>query len=248
MVKRMMASAVFAGVAAGLLAALLHFAFVQKYILLGEQYESGEAVHFSGVAGGAAAGADDHEHLAGSSHDHTHQPAAPGEDDQANPLKRNSLTVLFAALVYAGYGMLIVSGFALAEHFGKKVSVRDGIFWGVAGYAAFQLMPAMGLAPELPGTMAADLAARQVWWLGTAAATATALALIAYGRGLVALAVAVVLLGLPHLIGAPELEGFTGVAPPEVAASFAARALGVGLIAWTFLGWLAARFWNSADA
>jgi cobalt transporter subunit CbtA len=235
-----------------LLAALLHFAFVQKYILLGEQYESGAAIHFSGVAeapaDGTAAEAEDHDHVAGVAHDHAHSTAAPGDDAETSALRRNSLTVLFAALVYAGYGMLLVSGFALAERFGKKVAVRDGIFWGVAGYAALQLMPAMGLAPELPGTMAADLDARQLWWLGTASATAAALALIAYGRGMIAYVAAVVLLALPHLIGAPELEGFTGVAPPEIAASFAARALGVGLIAWTFLGWLAARFWNEGNA
>ncbi|MEI2612914.1 MAG: CbtA family protein [Candidatus Promineifilaceae bacterium] len=36
---------------------------------------------------------------------------------------------------------------------------------------AFQLAPAFGLPPELPGMAAADLGARQVWWCGTALAT-----------------------------------------------------------------------------
>lgn len=250
----MLASALFAGVAAGLLAALLHFAFVQKYILLGEDYETGAAVHFAGVAAtepeagadAVLAEAEGHDHAAGTAHDHSHDATEAGSE--ASPLRRNSLTVLFAALVYAGYGLVMVSGFALAEHFGRKVSPRDGLLWGAAGFAAVQLMPAMGLAPELPGTMAADLASRQIWWFGTAAATAAALALIAYGRGILPVAIAVVLLALPHLIGAPELDGFSGVAPPEVAAGFAARALGVGLIAWVTLGWLAARFWNDGSA
>jgi cobalt transporter subunit CbtA len=174
-------------------------------------------------------------------HDH----APPGE---RSVLTRDGLTVLFMALVYVGYGLLLVAGFALADRFGHRVTARDGLLWGIAGFAAFQLMPAMGLSPELPGTIAADLTARQVWWLGTAVSTAVALGLIGYGRGWAAYGLAVVLLALPHLIGAPELEGFSGVAPPEVAAAFAARALGVGLVAWAVLGWLSARLWDGKAA
>ncbi len=243
MIQRMLASAVFAGVAAGLLAAFLHFAFVQNYILLGEEYETGAAQHFAGVAAAESADAptaiEPHAHASTEAHEH----GVPAAGDSSD-FKRNGLTVLFTALVYAGYGMLLVAGFSLAEHFGKPVTARDGLFWGIAGFAAFQLMPAMGLAPELPGTIAADVTARQLWWVGTAISTAGALALIGYGRGVLAYGAAAVLLAAPHLIGAPHLEVFTGVAPPEVAASFATRALGVGLIAWATLGWLAARFWN----
>lgn len=50
MIRNMVSSALAAGVAAWLLAALLHFAFVQKFILLAEDYESGAAVHFGGLA------------------------------------------------------------------------------------------------------------------------------------------------------------------------------------------------------
>jgi hypothetical protein len=50
MIQRMLTSALVAGCAAWLLAAVLHFAFVQKYILLGEEYETGAAVHYAGVA------------------------------------------------------------------------------------------------------------------------------------------------------------------------------------------------------
>jgi cobalt transporter subunit CbtA len=249
MIQRMLASAVFAGVAAGLLAALLHFSFVQSYILLGERYESGAVTHFAGAApaagghgiavgqGGAAGATVAQDHGTAAGHEH----AAPGE---RSGLMRDGLTVLFMALVYVGYGLLLVAGFALADRFGHRVTARDGLLWGIAGFVAFQLMPAMGLSPELPGTMAADLTARQVWWLGTAICTAAALGLIGYGRGWIAYALAVVLLAVPHIIGAPGVEHFAGPAPPEVAAAFAARALGVGLVAWAVLGWLTARLWD----
>lgn len=245
MIIRLVTSAVCAGVAAGLLAALLHFAFVQDYILLGEDYETGAAVHFAGVAAtettqvdAQRAGTKAHDHDA-----HDHDVGA-----EPSPLLRNAMTVLFLALLYTAYGLVLVAGFGLAGHFGRNVSARDGLLWGIAGFVVIQLAPAMGLAPELPGTSAAPLADRQIWWAATAVCTAAALAVIGYGRGLIWLALAVVLLAAPHVIGAPELDGFSGVAPPEVAASFAARSLGVGLTVWSVMGWLAGWLWGRPEA
>jgi predicted cobalt transporter CbtA len=58
----------------------------------------------------------------------------------------------------------------------------------------------------------------------------------------------VVLLAAPHQIGAPEPDSFTGPVPPEIAALFAARALGVGLAAWVLLGAFAGFFWQREAA
>jgi cobalt transporter subunit CbtA len=240
MIQRMLAGGLIAGFAAGLLGALLHFAFVQELILLGEEYETGAMVHFAGVSDAPDAASHDH------SDDHGAEDAAhdQGADDGADfALSRNAWTVLFTGLIYAGYGLLLVAGFALAEHFGRRVRAEDGILWGIGGFVAVQLAPAMGLAPELPGTIAADLGARQVWWWGTFLATGTGLGLLAYGRNLVTWVVAGALLAAPHVIGAPELDEFFGTAPPEVSAAFSARVLGVGLVVWTVMGWLAGRIW-----
>lgn len=262
MIQKMVTSAVFAGCVAGLLAALLHFAFVQKLILLAEEYETGALVHFQGVAGSGASHDHDHaaetaeptesaaepteEATAAPTHDHDHMHAEEGEDD--SPIKRNTLTIGFFALVYTGYAMLLVAGFGLVEIFGKTITAREGLLWGIAGYAAFQLMPAMGLSPEPPGIPAADLQARQIWWLCTAISTAVALGLIGYLRNAMTLGIAVILLAAPHIIGAPEVEVFSGVAPPEVSAAFAARSLGTGLMIWSALGWLAGKFWSGKTA
>ncbi len=237
MIQRMLAGGLIAGFAAGLLGALLHFAFVQELILLGEDYETGALVHF--------AGAGDAQEAAGHSHDQSAADAAHDHSDDGpkSAVSRNALTVLFTGLIYAGYGLILVAGFALAEHFGRRIRAADGILWGVGGFVAFQLAPAMGLAPELPGTIAADLGARQVWWWGTVLATGTGLALLAYGRNLVAWLIAGALLAAPHVIGAPELDEFFGTAPPEVAGAFSARVLGVGLAVWAVMGWLAGRIW-----
>ena len=47
MTRNLLASAVFAGVAAGLLAALVQFVFVIPTLLEGELYETGARVHFA---------------------------------------------------------------------------------------------------------------------------------------------------------------------------------------------------------
>ncbi len=243
MIKRMLAGGIIAGFAAGLLAALLHFAFIQELILLGEQYESGALVHFEHPADAPAA--TGHDHAAGEAtagHDH----AAAGAEE--GTFQRNALTVLFTTLIYASYGILLVAGFAVAEHFGRTISAGEGVLWGIAGFAAFQLSPAMGLAPELPGAVAADLGARQGWWLGTVVATAGGIALLGYGRTALTAALGGALLAAPHVIGAPHLDQFYGVAPPELAAEFAARVLGVGFIVWATLGWLAGRLWSNGSA
>ncbi len=248
MIQRMLTSALVAGCAAWLLAALLHFAFVQKYILLGEAYETGAAVHYAGVAPAT----DDHAADEAHSHDaaeegHSHDDAEAAHDhgsgEEASTFTRNLWTTVFFGLVYVAYALILVAGFGLARVYGKAISAREGLLWGIAGFAAVHLAPAMGLAPELPGTVAADLAARQIWWWGTAASTAVALGLLGYGRGIITILVAAALLAAPHIIGAPQLEDFSGVAPPEVASGFAARTLGVGLAVWAFMGWVAGYAW-----
>jgi cobalt transporter subunit CbtA len=235
MIQKMLASALIAGCAAWLLAAVLHFAFVQQYILLGETYETGEAVHFAAAPDGHTHGGEAHDH---GDHDH----------GEASPFSRNALTVLFTGLIYVAYAMLLVAGFGLARTFGIAIGPQQGLLWGIAGFVAFQLAPALGTPPELPGTPAPDLGDRQLWWWFTVAATATGLALLAYGRKLHFVALAAVLLAAPHVIGAPSLEGFGGVAPPEVAAFFAARVLGVGMAVWALMGWVAGTVWERDGA
>ena len=83
---------------------------------------------------------------------------------------------------------------------------------------------------------AADLLARQVWWLGTIAATGAGLYLIAARRETWALALAIVLIGLPHLIGAPLPVTHESAVPPNLAASFAANSIAANAIFWSLIG------------
>ena len=225
MFSRLLASALLAGAAAGLIAALLQLVFVQPVLLHAELYEGGELVHF-----GAESTVSAH-------------PDLPGFD-----ALRDGLSIVFTMLVYAGYAMVLVALMALAQTHGARIDGRIGLIWGLAAFVAVHLAPGFTLAPEVPGVAAADVYARQIWWFATVAAAGIAMWLIGFGRSWVAWGVAVVLLLAPHVIGAPEPDVFTGPVPTEIGALFAARALGVGLAAWVILGGLAGYIWARDDA
>ncbi len=231
MTKHMLASGLLAGLVVALLATVLQFAFLERLILLAERYETGVLVHFQHVGAADTAAPGDHGEM---------KPGGDGEPFW----QRQAKTMLSMLVTYCGYGLVMVAGFAFANHFGYAIPLTHGLLWGLAGFAAFMLAPAMGLDLEPPGVEAAALEARQVWWLGCAIATVAGMALLAYGHGVVPRLAAVVLLALPHIIGAPHLAEFTGLIPPELSSSFAARSLGVGLIAWVVLGGLAAWLWD----
>ncbi|KRS17603.1 CbtA family protein [Roseovarius indicus] len=220
MFQRLLTSALFAGFCAGLIAAALQLAFVQPVLLHAELYEGGDLVHFGAEAVSA-------------------HPELPGFD----PV-RDGMSVLFSALIYVGYGLILVAAMAMADERGVTINGRTGLIWGIAGFLAFQFAPAFSLPPEVPGVAAAELGARQVWWWGTVAATGAGLAMIGFGRGLPAWGAAAVLILAPHVIGAPHPASFAGPVPPEIAALFASRALGVGFAVWAVLGGLAGYFWQ----
>jgi len=98
--------------------------------------------------------------------------------------------------------------------------------------------------------MAAELAARQAWWIGTALATAAGIALLIFPRHASAKAMGVLLLVLPHAIGAPAASHEGGAVPAELAAQFVAASLVGAALFWAVLGgvggWLFARLGRAA--
>lgn len=220
MTSRFLISALFAGASAGLIIGLLQLAFVQPVLLHAELYENGTLVHFGSGATSA-------------------HPALPGFD-----LMRNGLSIIFTMLTYTGYALVMVAAMSLAEDRGAQINGRWGILWGIAGFVAFHLAPGFSLPPEVPGVAAADVTTRQIWWFATAAAACVALWLLAFGSNWAAWGLAAVLLAAPHLTGAPQPAQFAGPVPTEIGALFAARAFGIGMVAWVLLGSFAGYFWQ----
>jgi cobalt transporter subunit CbtA len=225
MTKNLFVSAICAGIAAGLLASAIQFTFVIPVLLEGELYETGARVHF---------GTD----------------GSPQSDRGTPPLAgdwlRHSMTVAFNIVTYTGYGLLLAAMISFASLKGITTTAKQGLIWGLCGYIAVQLAPAISLPPELPGTIAAEVGQRQLWWISTILASAAGLGLIAFGHSYLPLA-GVVLITFPHLLGAPHLDTFFGVAPPELAAEFATLSLGAAAAGWVLLGYAVAAILQHLD-
>jgi cobalt transporter subunit CbtA len=155
---------------------------------------------------------------------------------------RSASTLLFNVLAGIGFGLLLAAAYNLRA----RAGLRAGALWGLGGFIAFYLAPALGLPPSLPGTELAGLGARQAWWLGTAAATATGLALLVFGRRLWSRGCGLALLALPHLAGAPQPDVAAAGPPPDLVQAFALWSAAANALFWLVLGavsgWLFQRF------
>jgi cobalt transporter subunit CbtA len=161
---------------------------------------------------------------------------SPDEEGDWKPSKgweRTSFTAITTTLTGIGFAAILFGSLALA---GAPVSARRGALWGLAAFACFGLAPAFGLPPQPPGVALAGLAERQIWWIGTALATAAGLWLLAGKKRAWPLRVAgIVCLLLPHLIGAPVGGGENAV-PAQLIRRFAITSLLTTGIFWLVLG------------
>ena len=189
-----------------------------------------------------------HSHDAGDSHpDHDH---SGGDWAPQDGPERTAFTLLSNVLMGIGFALILLAAMVVMPVLGRDNRYRNGfsqgLMWGAAGYVVFWLAPALGLPPEIPGASAASLDARQAWWLFTVLFTAAGLAGLAFGKAPWRWA-ALLLLLVPHLVGAPHPPGgaFEGHAPEAVAAleSLVHRFIGATAIAnavfWLVMGFAA---------
>jgi cobalt transporter subunit CbtA len=235
-------NAVFTAALAGLLAGII-LAALQTYatvplILQAETFENaGAPAHDHGAAPTDTAAAP------AESHHHDEEAWAP-----ADGFERFAYSAAINAVSGIGFALLLV---AISEFAGGIANWRQGVLWGLAGFAVFTLAPGLGLPPELPAMPAADLGARQTWWIGTVLATGIGLWLIAF-RGTVALSlVGLALIVAPHIIGAPQPESHESPIPEALHHQFVVAVTVTNLIFWVALGGIVAlvrpRFAGSAD-
>lgn len=220
MIKRIARTAGFSGLLAALLLTLLQSVWVSPLILQAETFET-------------AAPAEQHEH-AGEAHapnEHSAEAWAP-EDGWQRVLSTTGGNLVVAV----GFALILAALYSLRE----PNRVSTGALWGLAGFAVFCLAPTLGLPPELPGTAAADLGQRQTWWIGTAAATATGLALIVFAQHWLLKLVGVLLLVVPHVIGAPQPEVHQSLAPAALETQFKIASWLTNAAFWVALGLLSA--------
>ena len=220
-------TSVLVGLIAGVAVSAVQFMGTTSLILKAEVYEK---------AGEAAAPAHSHDANA-AVHEHAHDAAAW---EPADGVERTVFTIAANVLTAIGYALVLAGLIALR---GQPITWRDGLLWGMAGFACVMLAPMLGLPPELPGSPVAPLAERQIWWIGTVAATAAGLGLIAFWREPWAAVLAILLIAAPHLVGAPAAPaGEHALAPEALEHQFVVAAVLTSLVFWTLLGSLSGVF------
>ena len=182
-------------------------------ILAAESFEAGQP-------------ASAHEH--GDGHDHDHGGWHPADGWQRS--LATAVTTMMAGAAFAA----VLAGISLLS--GIPITRRNGMVWGLCGFLAVTLAPAMGLPPELPGMAAGELGMRQVWWVATVALTAAGIFLIASRGEAWAVALALALIALPHMVGAPPPVHGESAVPAELAARFAANGIAANAVFWLLIG------------
>ncbi len=207
--RRLVFTALCAGLLSGVFATVAHQIATVPLILQAETYEEAS------------------EHAMAAAHETT------GAWEPENGAERTAYTLLADILTGIGFALLLSAGLTLR---GGEVGWRQGLLWGLAGFATFTVAPSLGLPPQLPGSEAAPLLDRQLWWLGTAGATGCALALFAFTTRARWALLAALLIVLPHLYGSPQPLEHIPVTPAALAHRFIVAATVVNLLFWLILG------------
>jgi cobalt transporter subunit CbtA len=243
MYTRVFAVGLLAGLLAGLIVALLQAYTTTPIIIEAERFENASPVSPSASFNRFG---EARLILVHSGHDESVNAAEASEWAPAEGLERTVFTSIATIGTAVGFAMILLAGMLAA---GDKITEQSAMVWGASGFVAAGLAPAVGLAPEVPGLVAADIIQRQQWWIMTAAMTAVAIWLFLRGQNpwLRLLAIPVVL--APHVWGAPHvaLDAATRV-PAELAARFAAVSLAVQAILWIATAFFVGLFWQRMGA
>lgn len=229
MIVRLLSAALAAGFFAAVVATGLQLALTSPLIIEAERYETG--THAAMPLGDVLPA-----NWIVQVHEHVHGDASPDAAPEWQPgagLPRMAFTGLATLIGGVGYALLLG---AVMIAIGTEPTPERGLGYAVAGFLAVALAPALGLPPELPGSEAAPLAARQAWWVMTAVSTAMGLYLILVRRVPITILGGLVLIVAPHIAGAPEVAETKSALPAGLAAQFAARSLAVSFVFWSVIG------------
>jgi len=130
-------------------------------------------------------------------------------------LERHSWSFATNFLLCFAYALILMSVMTTKP----SINAVKGLAWGGAAYITIFAAPAVGLLPEIPGMEAAYLEGRQAWWIFTVIVTALSCWLIAF-HSVVNKTIGIVLILIPHLLGAPQPEthGFVNTDPQAIEA------------------------------
>ncbi len=222
MIKRLFPAALMAGLSAGLAVSLLQAIFIIPIIDFAEFLEiGGRPADYVPPNGFMAIALSDPERFLN--------------------------TLSFDVLTGIAYALIVGAGIVF---YGRAITWKQGILWGLGGWAAFALAPAIGQPPAPPGAAYIDLEARQLWWWLAVSCTSLGLVLIVFigdwagecgpaggvrnawwpkvvGAGLII---------FPHVLGAPEGSAGASTAPDYLVQDFAFYSLASTFVFWLTIG------------
>jgi cobalt transporter subunit CbtA len=239
MFRSILLSASIAGLFAALVFTALQLALVTPLILQAETYEDAA----SATQEESTTAVNEH---AGAEHTHSHEHADDHHHD-ANDWKphdgwqRISFTLISNIVMGVAYGLILAGVYTLWRH---PRNTAQGLLFGIAGFAVFFAAPGLGLPPELPGTAAAALENRQMWWIATAIATAISLALFFAQKNWPLRALGFIILVIPHIVGAPHPDVAGSVAPEQLQKHFVLATVASNAVFWLLLGAVSAITWR----
>ncbi|NRA19181.1 MAG: CbtA family protein [Oceanospirillaceae bacterium] len=204
--RNLILSALLVGVISGLGYGLFQQLQVNPIIYAAEVFEVAEPA------------ADHHTGDAQAAHSHAHSEAWAPDDG----LPRILSTLAANISISFAFALIMISLMALHNQKSRKpkVNIYTGIVWGLAAmFCLFGAPSLLGLHPEIPGTNAAALENRQLWWLFCSITSAIGIAVVYYAPIKFKIA-GLILAALPHLIGAPmpTEHGFANTDPIAIQA------------------------------
>jgi len=225
MLKTIVISAFGAGLAVCLAVTALQALTTEPLILHAEVFEKAGA----GMADhGAVAEVESASAPTVAAHHHE-----AGAWEPSDGFERTFYRLIANLLVGVAISMMLLAVMALK---GDPIDARRGLLWGIGGFVAASLLPSLGLPPELPGTPAAEIVSRQLWWLATAAASAGGIGLVVFGRHWALWIAGLALLVVPHIIGAPQPPSDEVAYPGALAGEFVIASLVVSALLWSLAG------------
>jgi len=181
-------------------------------------------------------------HAEAAPHEHEHEHDAAKEWEPENGAERIGWTWVANILHAFSMALLVfaVMGVWLYQRGTAVASLPLAGLVATAGWLSFHFWPSLGLQAEVPGMEAAPLHARQIWWVLAVGSAALACAVAGFARAPWRWLVAVVLLALPFVVGAPQLQG-DALAGFGAEAHAALEQLGAQFI-WATT-WVSLSFW-----
>ncbi len=213
MIGRVLLAALLAGLAAGLIMAVVQHVRLTPLIVQAETFEV------------------EHSHSASEQaeqHDHDEGTWAP-----ADGVERTLFTTLTAVVSACGFGAMLAGVSFLA---GLPITKSNGWIWGACGFLAFSMAPSLGLPPELPGMPSVDVTTRQVWWTATVILTGAGLWRLATAPSWITALIGLAALAAPHFFTPARPGDAASQVPAMLAAEFATSSLAANCIMWLALG------------